>query len=83
MNLRSRLTGIATGDQALFIRQDLFDAIGGFPEIPLRTSLHGQHGPRTKTQGFVEESRRFHHLGIVIGGERGDDGQGNSSATGR
>jgi rSAM/selenodomain-associated transferase 2 len=32
MNLRSRLTGIATGDQAIFVRRDGF---AGFPEIPL------------------------------------------------
>jgi hypothetical protein len=32
MNLRSRLTGIATGDQAIFVRRDCF---AGFPEIPL------------------------------------------------
>lgn len=35
MNLRSRLTGIATGDQAIFVRQDVFARIGGFPELPL------------------------------------------------
>jgi rSAM/selenodomain-associated transferase 2 len=35
MNARSRLTGIATGDQALFVRRDVFDALGGFPDIPL------------------------------------------------
>jgi len=35
MNLRSRLTGVATGDQALFVRRDTFVAAGGFPEIPL------------------------------------------------
>jgi len=35
MNLRSRLTGIATGDQALFVTRAAFDAVGGFPEIPL------------------------------------------------
>ncbi|MEN8129442.1 MAG: glycosyltransferase family 2 protein, partial [Pseudomonadota bacterium] len=29
MNLRSRLTGIVTGDQTLFVRRDLFHAIGG------------------------------------------------------
>jgi len=39
MNLRSRLTGIATGDQALFIRRDLFDRVGGFPEIPLMEDI--------------------------------------------
>ena len=32
MNLRSRLTGIATGDQAIFVRREAF---AGFPEIPL------------------------------------------------
>ncbi len=35
MNLRSRLTGIATGDQALFVRRRLFESVGGFPEQPL------------------------------------------------
>jgi len=35
MNLRSRLTGIATGDQAIFVRRDAFEALGGFAEIPL------------------------------------------------
>lgn len=35
MNLRSRLTGIATGDQALFVRREIFEAVGGFPEQPL------------------------------------------------
>jgi rSAM/selenodomain-associated transferase 2 len=35
MNLRSRLTGISTGDQALFVRRDVFEAMGGFPDIPL------------------------------------------------
>jgi rSAM/selenodomain-associated transferase 2 len=35
MNLRSRLTGIATGDQAIFVRREAFEAAGGFPDIPL------------------------------------------------
>ena len=35
MNARSRLTGIATGDQAMFARREAFDAAGGFPAIPL------------------------------------------------
>jgi rSAM/selenodomain-associated transferase 2 len=35
MNLRSRLTGIATGDQAMFVRRDAFQAAGGFAAIPL------------------------------------------------
>jgi rSAM/selenodomain-associated transferase 2 len=35
MNLRSRLTGIATGDQAIFVTRSLFTAAGDYPEIPL------------------------------------------------
>lgn len=35
MNLRSRLTGIATGDQAMFVRREAFEAVGGFPLQPL------------------------------------------------
>ena len=35
MNLRSRLTGIATGDQAIFVRRDVFESIGGYPAIAL------------------------------------------------
>ena len=39
MNLRSRLTGIATGDQAIFVKRDAFQAAGGFPEIPLMEDI--------------------------------------------
>jgi rSAM/selenodomain-associated transferase 2 len=35
INLRSRLTGIVTGDQAIFISRTLFKKVGGFAEIPL------------------------------------------------
>ncbi len=35
MNWRSRLTGIATGDQALFVTRAAFERIGGFPAIAL------------------------------------------------
>ena len=31
MNARSRLTGITTGDQAMFVTREAFDAAGGFP----------------------------------------------------
>jgi len=34
-NLRSRLFGLPYGDQAFFFRRDLFDALGGFPELPI------------------------------------------------
>jgi len=39
MNLRSRLTGIATGDQAMFVRREVFEAIGGFKDQPLMEDI--------------------------------------------
>ena len=39
MNWRSRLTGIATGDQAIFVRRDVFDSIGGFARQPLMEDI--------------------------------------------
>ncbi|WP_075880916.1 TIGR04283 family arsenosugar biosynthesis glycosyltransferase [Vreelandella massiliensis] len=39
INLRSRLTGIATGDQALFMRRDTFEAVSGYPEQPLMEDI--------------------------------------------
>lgn len=35
MNRRSRLTGISTGDQAIFVRRAVFAALGGYADIPL------------------------------------------------
>jgi rSAM/selenodomain-associated transferase 2 len=39
MNLRSRLTGIATGDQAIFVRRDVFEREGGYARIPLMEDI--------------------------------------------
>ena len=39
MNLRSRLTGIATGDQGMFVTRSLFEAAGRFPEIALMEDI--------------------------------------------
>jgi rSAM/selenodomain-associated transferase 2/rSAM/selenodomain-associated transferase 1 len=49
INLRSRLTGIATGDQAIFIRRKMFERLGGFADLPLMED--------------VELSRRFRRIG--------------------
>ena len=35
MNLRSRWTGIATGDQAIFVRRSLFEQLGGYSDLPV------------------------------------------------
>lgn len=39
MNRRSRLSGIATGDQAMFVTRRAFAAVGGFPDIPLMEDI--------------------------------------------
>ncbi len=39
MNRRSRLTGIATGDHAIFIRREVFERLGGYARIPLMEDI--------------------------------------------
>ena len=39
MNLRSRLSGICTGDQAMFIRRTVFQQLGGFSDIPIMEDI--------------------------------------------
>lgn len=39
MNLRSRLSGIGTGDQGIWLERQLFDELGGFPDQPLMEDL--------------------------------------------
>ena len=39
MNTRSRASGICTGDQAIFVRRADFEAVGGYPEIPLMEDI--------------------------------------------
>ena len=70
MNLRSRWTGIATGDQALFVRHDLFRRIGGFPDLPLMEDIAmsralKQHGPPACLKVRVTTSaRRWDRHGV-------------------
>lgn len=49
MNLRSRLTGIATGDQAIFVHREVFTVLGGFPDQPLMEDI--ALSQRLKRQG--------------------------------
>ncbi|MGE4593797.1 MULTISPECIES: TIGR04283 family arsenosugar biosynthesis glycosyltransferase [Alcaligenaceae] len=39
MNWRSRLTGIATGDQAIFMQRSFFNQLGGFSDQPLMEDI--------------------------------------------
>lgn len=69
MNLRSRCTGIATGDQAIFVRNDLFWRVGGFPDIPLMedialSRLLKREGPPTcLRQRVITSGRRWEQHG--------------------
>lgn len=72
MNLRSRITGIATGDQAIFIRRASFDALGGFADLPLMedvdlcTRLVRARLPRAALRDRVRVSaRRWERHGVA------------------
>lgn len=39
MNWRSRWSGLATGDQAIFVRRHIFEQLGGFSDIPLMEDI--------------------------------------------
>lgn len=70
MNLRSRWTGIATGDQAMFVRRDLFSAVGGFPDIPLMEdialskALKALSPPACLRQRVSTSARRWEQHGV-------------------
>jgi rSAM/selenodomain-associated transferase 2 len=71
MNLRSRLTGIATGDQAMFVRRDAFQAAGGFAAIPLMEDvelckrLRRVSRPLCLRERVVTSGRRWEKDGIL------------------
>jgi rSAM/selenodomain-associated transferase 2 len=71
MNIRSRLTGIATGDQAMFVRRDAFRASGGFPPIPLMEDVALSKGlkrvgrPLCLRQRVVTSARRWEKNGVL------------------
>jgi rSAM/selenodomain-associated transferase 2 len=71
MNGRSRLTGIATGDQAIFVRRDAFAAAGGFPDIPLMEDivlsrrLKRRSRPVNLAARVVTSGRRWEKNGVL------------------
>ena len=71
MNWRSRISGIGTGDQAIFVSAELFRQQGGYADIPLMEDvefcrrLKSVYRP-TKGRGYVTtSSRRWEQKGIV------------------
>jgi hypothetical protein len=71
MNLRSRLSGIATGDQTLFATRDLFERAGRFPVQPLMEDIaFCRHAKRIATPiclrgPVVTSGRRWARNGVV------------------
>lgn len=71
INTRSRFTGIATGDQAIFMTRELFQTAGGFPDITLMEDI--ALSKRLKKISFpvclpryvVTSSRRWEENGIL------------------
>ncbi len=70
MNLRSRLTGIATGDQGIFVRREVFESLAGFQEIPLMEDvelcrrLRRICPPYCASPPVLTDSRRWEKHGI-------------------
>lgn len=70
MNLRSRWSGIATGDQAMFVKREDFFAIGGFPDQPLMEDialsarLKARSAPLCLRQRVTTSGRRWEQAGI-------------------
>lgn len=71
MSARSRLTGIATGDQALFVTRTLFDAAGGFPLMPLMEDIEFTHrlkrygAPLCLRHRVTVSARRWEKHGVL------------------
>ena len=72
MNWRSRLSSVATGDQMLWLRRDLFEQLGGYAAIPLmedvdlckRLRCHAK--PVVIHKGVCTSSRRWESSGIAL-----------------
>jgi rSAM/selenodomain-associated transferase 2 len=71
INLRSRATGIATGDQAIFVTREAFEAVGGFPDLPLMEDIAMSRRLKRLCRPFciatpaVTSGRRWERNGVV------------------
>jgi len=71
MNWRSRLTGIATGDQVIFVSRSVFDKVGQYPEISLMEdialskALKNISPPICLKDKVISSGRRWEQNGVV------------------
>jgi rSAM/selenodomain-associated transferase 2 len=71
ISIRSRISRTGTGDQAIFVRRDVFDRLGGFPELELCEDL--EFSRRLKRTGRIAclrtrvttSARRWNRDGVV------------------
>ena len=66
MNTRSRASGICTGDQAIFVRRADFEAVGGYPEIPLMEDIELSRAAEAPRADARAPPAR-HHLRAEVG----------------
>ena len=70
ISYRSRMTKVGTGDQALFVRRDVFERLGGYPDSPLMEdialcrALKRQGGIACLRSRVVTSARRWEHDGV-------------------
>jgi len=70
MNWRSRLSGIATGDQAMFMTRRAFESAGGFPDQPLMEDvelskrLRALSRPICLADRVITSGRRWEEHGV-------------------
>jgi len=71
INWRSRLTGVATGDQAIFVTRKAFEAVGGFPDLPLMEDIAISRRLKRLCRPFciatqaVTSGRRWERNGVI------------------
>ena len=71
INIRSCLSGVATGDQGIFVKRKTFDSIGGYSEIPLMEDvalsykLKAISQPVCIKETLTTSSRRWEKNGII------------------
>jgi rSAM/selenodomain-associated transferase 2 len=71
MNARSRLSGIATGDQAMFVSRAAFDNVGSFPpialmeDVTLSAKLKRVGRPLCLAARVTTSGRRWHRQGVL------------------
>jgi rSAM/selenodomain-associated transferase 2 len=71
INWRSRITGVATGDQAIFVTRKAFEAVGSFPDLPLMEDIAISRKlkrlcrPLCIATPVITSGRRWEHHGVL------------------